>query len=109
MAIRASRFSNAIRVVSLVGYGSMGYITHMKTTIDIADSILIRAKAIATREKMTLRELTEEGLRAVIERHEQAPTYTAQPVVFDGNGLTDRYARGNWDRIREEIYEGGGE
>lgn len=84
----------------------MGYSTHMKTTVDIADNILIRAKAIAAREKTTLRDLTEEGLRTVIERHEADRAYTAKPVVFNGNGLADRFAAGDWDQIRDEIYGG---
>lgn len=37
--------------------------THMKTTIEIADDVLVRAKRQAQREGKTLREVVEEALR----------------------------------------------
>ncbi|MBW2245376.1 MAG: DUF2191 domain-containing protein, partial [Deltaproteobacteria bacterium] len=39
----------------------------MKTTIDIADSILEQARDLAARQGTTLRALVEEGLRGVVE------------------------------------------
>jgi len=40
-------------------------VTHMKTTIEIADALLERAKRTAAREKKPLRALVEEGLRKI--------------------------------------------
>lgn len=43
-------------------------VTHMKTPIDIADDLLLRAKREAEASRTTLRSLIEEGLRPVLER-----------------------------------------
>ncbi len=41
----------------------------MKTTIDIADDLIRRARQIQKREDITLRALVEEGLRYAIDKH----------------------------------------
>ena len=38
-------------------------VTHMKTTIEIADDLLAKARQQAIRQKRTLREVIEEALR----------------------------------------------
>lgn len=64
-------------------------VTHMKTTIDIADALLLEAKQVAAQRGETLRELVEEGLRLALGRlREPATTYEWKPLITRGGGLT---------------------
>jgi hypothetical protein len=80
----------------------MNMVTHMKTTIEIADSLLLRAKARARERHITLRSLIEESLAATLEQ----PVRTAQvkPVTFKGNGLSREFEDASWNKIRNAIY-----
>ena len=80
----------------------------MKTTIDISDSLLLKAKALAREQNVTLRSLTEEGLRKVIEERATRKKRKIKPVTFKGNGLTPEFEGATWDKIREAAYEGRG-
>jgi len=78
-------------------------VTHMKTTIEIADSLLLRAKTRAREKNVTLRSLIEESLAATLEK----PLESAEilPVTFKGNGLSRDFQDASWDKIRDEIYQ----
>ena len=80
----------------------------MKTTIEIADNLMHRAKALARREKTTLRRLTEEGLQLVLSRREEGPGRKVKPVVFQGKGLSPAFHGKSWAELRDEIYRGYG-
>lgn len=80
----------------------------MKTTIEIADDLLIRAKQLARDQGTTLRSLTEEGLRKVIAEREAPKKFKFRPVVFKGKGFTPEFQNANWEQIRDEIYKGRG-
>jgi Arc/MetJ family transcription regulator len=83
-------------------------VTHMKTTIDIADPLLARAKQVAAAEGVTLRELVEDGLRQVLEERERRPAFRLRRATFRGHGLQPDVAEGSWQRIRDLAYEGRG-
>ena len=83
-------------------------VTHMKTTIEIADAVLIEAKEVASREKTTLRALVEEGLRQVVEKRKRAPEFRLRDVSFGGNGLRPEMDGQSWTTIRSMAYEGRG-
>ena len=53
----------------------------MKTTIDIADDLISRAKLVQKRDGVTLRTLVEDGLRLVLDRDARKPKYKFVPVV----------------------------
>ncbi|MDP6779467.1 MAG: DUF2191 domain-containing protein [Candidatus Latescibacteria bacterium] len=80
----------------------------MKTTLDISDSLLNRAKRLAREQKVTLRSLAEEGLRMVIEKRASRGPCRVQPVTFKGKGLSPEFEGASWERIREVAYEGRG-
>jgi hypothetical protein len=76
----------------------------VKTTVDIADSLLQQAKHLAATRETTLRQLIEEGLRKVIETSQERP-FLLRDGSFGGQGMLRKMA---WDEIRDEIYKGRG-
>lgn len=78
-------------------------VTHMKTTIDIADVLLDEAKRRARREHRTLREFVEEGLRRVLAEPQEEP-FKLMPRPFKGDGLAPGVREGDWETIRDLIY-----
>ncbi len=83
--------------------------THMKTTIDIADSILLEAKHVASREGITVRSMVEAGLRAELAQRAQRPVpFKLRQASFKGRGLHDQAKGQPWHELRELVYEGRG-
>jgi hypothetical protein len=80
----------------------------VKTTIEISDNLLNRAKELAAREKTTLKELAEEGLELVLSRHGHGTPARIKPVVVQGQGLSAALKGKSWAEIRDEIYRGTG-
>lgn len=80
----------------------LNMVTHMKTTIEIADPLLVRAKACARERRITLRSLIEESLAAALDRPQ--PTVQVSPVTFKGKGLAREFEGSPWDQIRDAIY-----
>ena len=83
-------------------------VTHMKTTIDIADALLVEAKALAAAEGTTVRSLVEEGLRLAIARRQGSGDFRLRPASFRGDGLRPDVSLERWDEIRALIYGGHG-
>jgi hypothetical protein len=81
----------------------------MKTTIDIADDLFLRAQRLARKEKTTFRALTEAGLRLVLAGRGPRRRRALPPLVtFGKSGLSAEFAAADWDRLRDEIYRGRG-
>ncbi len=82
----------------------------MKTTVEISDSLFAEARQLATRENRSLRALIEEGLRLVVgSRRAKRGRFEMRKASFGGEGLAPDLASGNWEQIRQRIYEGRGE
>ena len=83
-------------------------VTHMKTTIDIADSLMTEAKSVAAREGTTVKSLVEEGLRLAISRRGEAGSFHLRPASFRGDGVRPDVSLESWDDVRSLIYGGRG-
>lgn len=81
----------------------------MKTTIDIADPLLKRAKRLAEKRGTTLKAVLEAALRDLLDA-QKAPTgtYRLRTHVFQGRGLQPGLSWDDWTTIRELSYEGRG-
>lgn len=80
-----------------------------KTTVEIRAPLLEAAKAIAKREKISLRALIEEGLETAIERRNSTEAFKLRDESFGESGLQAGIREGDWSEIRRMIYEGRGE
>ena len=84
----------------------MGRLYYMKTTIDIADALLVRAKRHAQRAGVPLRAVVEEGIRRVLAA-EDAPTTYRLPDLSVGNARDENPLESlSWPDLRDEIYGG---
>lgn len=76
----------------------------MKTTVHISDALLTEAQAIVARDKTTLKELINEGLRKVVDERAVTKPYRLRDCSFGGQGLTPEFQNASWEDIRDEIY-----
>ena len=80
----------------------------MKTTIDISEQLLREARNIAERERTTLRELIEQGLRNIIADRKTAHPFRLRKASFKGKGLVAELRDADWEQIRDLVYKGRG-
>ena len=78
----------------------------MKTTVDISDALLERARRHAKRTHKTVRALIEEGLRRVLGEAESAPPYRLPDRSVGDPRSQDPLERLSWTDLRDEIYGG---
>ncbi len=76
----------------------------MKTTLDIKDDLLIRAKQLAKKTGRPLRAVVEESLRAALEVAEQPAKYELPDYSVGNPDAEDPLERMSWQDIRREIY-----
>jgi len=82
--------------------------SHMKTTIQIPDSLFDEARRLAEREHTTLKALVEQGLRRTVAERRRQGAFRLRKASFKGKGLQVRVAGASWEQIREMSYEGRG-
>jgi hypothetical protein len=85
-------------------YGSTGMISCMKTTVNLPDELIRAAREIARRDKTTVTELIETGLRGVIKQRSGEPTFILDDASVDGQGLQPAFRGARWEQVRDAIY-----
>lgn len=78
--------------------------THMKTTVELSDPLLERAKRLAAERGSTLRDLIETGLRRVLEDERASKPFVLRDLRVKGNGLQAEFRNADWQQIREAAY-----
>jgi hypothetical protein len=80
----------------------------MKTTVEISDALLARAKRHARKVGKPLRALIEEGLRRVLEAEAGRAPYRLPDRSVGQAGGANPLAAFSWQDLRDEIYGGRG-
>ena len=80
----------------------------MKTTVDISDELLKKAKRHAAKRRTTLRAIIEQGLRNTIKEQQRGAKYVLPDMSIDGKGLQAEFKNKAWSDIRDAAYEGRG-
>lgn len=83
-------------------------VRHVKTTVQIPDSLFEEARQLAHRERTTLKALVEEGLRWVVSERGRRNRFRLRKATFRGQGLQPHLAGASWEQVRELSYEGRG-
>lgn len=79
-------------------------VSHMKTTVDLPDELLLEVQRLAREERSSMRSLMEEGLRAVIARHRSAGEFRLRDASVGGNGLQPQFREAGWEDLRAAAY-----
>jgi len=80
----------------------------MKTTLEIANPLLKKAKAVALAAGPKVRALVERGLQLVLSKRRARRSFKLRDVSVDGKGLHPDSAGQTWDELRARSYEGRG-
>ena len=78
----------------------------MKTTLDIKDDLLIRAKNLAKKTGKPLRAVVEDSLRMALEVAEEPARYQLPDMSAGDPDSDDPLEKFSWQDLRTEIYGG---
>lgn len=81
----------------------------MKTTFDLPEPLLLKAKAVAAKNNTTVRALVEAGLRKVVEgQNTPQQPFKLRAAAVNGSGLQPSVTGLNMTQLIELSYEGRG-
>jgi len=78
----------------------------MKTTIEISDALLERARRYARRTGRPVRAVVEEGLRLVLKEEKRRPSYRLEDRAVGDASAPNPLESLSWQDLRDEIYGG---
>jgi hypothetical protein len=78
----------------------------VKSTFDISDALLARAKRHARKVGKPLRELVEEGLRRVLDDASTSASYELPDRAVGKPGDPNPLEHLSWAELRDEVYGG---
>ena len=73
----------------------------MKTTVELPDSLLRQAKRLAVKNRTTVKELIEQGLRLVVDEKTRRGGFRLRKAGFRGDGLVSGRSLQDWAAIRD--------
>lgn len=76
----------------------------VKTTVEISDPLLHKARELAARQGVTLRTLIERGLHRVVTETKNAAPFRLRRASFKGKGLQPEFRDASWGRLRDAAY-----
>jgi hypothetical protein len=76
----------------------------MRTSVDVPDPLLRRAKKLARDRRTTLRQLLVDGLRSMVERETSTGKHRMKDCSFGEGGLVDGLSWSDAERIEELVY-----
>ena len=79
--------------------------THMKTTIELPDTLFKEARRYAEAHHITMKTLVEQGLRTVLTGQQAQAPFKLCDASVSGNGLNPEFQNAGWEQIRETLYE----
>jgi hypothetical protein len=83
-------------------------VSHMKTTIQIPDSLFEEVRKLARQEHTTIKVIVEMGLRRIVSERKRRSQFRLRKATFKGAGLQPHLAGAAWDQILQLTYEGRG-
>lgn len=76
----------------------------MKTTVVLPDALVHEAQEIARRDRTTLRDLIETGLRMELRERTNEPDFVLRDASVNGDGLQPEFRDYRWEQVRDAIY-----
>lgn len=81
----------------------------MKTTVELNDSLIARAKDLAERRNQTFKSVLETALRQFLDANDEPhPPFKLRKHSFGGQGLQSPFSQDQWSDIIDQIYQGRG-